>query len=95
MPHFKWINNDLVLYCHLQPKASKDEFVGLHGDRLKIRITTAPTDGKANKHLLAFLAKAFDVPVRQVTLEAGDTARQKTVRISQPQQLPEAAMVNK
>jgi uncharacterized protein len=95
MPHFKWIDNDLVLYCHLQPQASKDEFVGLHGDRLKIRITTAPTDGKANKHLLAFLACAFDVPVKQLTLETGDTARQKTVRIRQPQQLPEAAMVKK
>ncbi len=93
MPHFKWINDDLVLYCHLQPQASKDEFVGLHGDRLKIRITTAPTDGKANKHLLAFLADAFQVPVRLVTLEAGDTARQKTVRISQPHHLPEAAMI--
>ena len=95
MPHFKWIDDDLVLYCHLQPKASKDEFVGLHGERLKIRITTAPTDGKANKHLLAFLAQAFDVPVRQVTLEAGDTSRQKTVRIHQPAHLPESAMVNK
>lgn len=95
MPHFKWVNEDLLLYCHLQPKASKDEFAGLHGERLKIRITTAPTDGKANKHLLGFLAEAFKVPVRQVTLENGDTARQKTVRISQPQHLPASAMVNK
>lgn len=95
MPHFKWVNDDLVLFCHLQPKASKDEFVGLHGDRLKIRITTAPTDGKANKHLLAFLAKAFGVPVRQVILESGDTARQKTVRIEQPVKIPAGALLTK
>jgi uncharacterized protein (TIGR00251 family) len=95
MSHFKWQDQDLLLYCHLQPKASSDAFVGLHGPRLKIRITTAPADGKANKHLLAFLAKAFSVPVRQVILEAGDSSRQKTVRIIQPLQLPAAALITK
>jgi hypothetical protein len=94
MAHFKWLNNDLLLYCHLQPKASKDEFVGLHGERLKIRITTAPTDGKANKHLLAFLATAFKVPVKQVILESGDISRQKTVRIIAPTHLPESALID-
>lgn len=94
MPHFRWDNNDLLLYCHLQPKASNDGFAGLHGDRLKIRITTAPTDGKANKHLISFLAKAFGVPVRQVTLEAGDTSRQKTVRIEGPVKIPADAFIS-
>lgn len=94
MPHYRRDNNDLLLYCHLQPKASSDGFVGLHGDRLKIRITTAPTDGKANKHLLAFLADAFGVPLRQVTLEAGETSRQKTVRIKDPVKIPVEALIS-
>ncbi len=61
MSYFRWDGEDLLLECHLQPKASRDEFAGLHGDRLKIRLTAPPVDGKANAHLLAFLASVFAV----------------------------------
>lgn len=57
-------------------------------DRLKIRLTAPPVDGKANAHLLAFLASAFAVSKSQVSLESGQQSRQKRVRIQQPQRLP-------
>lgn len=85
---YRWDGEDLILACHLQPKASKDEFVGLHGDRLRIRLTAPPLEGKANAHLLAFLAGAFGVPKSQVSLESGELNRQKRVRIRRPRQLP-------
>ena len=88
MSYFRWDGEDLILDCHLQPKASKDEFAGLHGERLKIRITAPPVEGKANAHLLAFLGKAFGVARSQVTLESGELNRQKRVRIHTPQKLP-------
>ena len=88
MSHFRWDGTDLILECHLQPKASRDEFAGLHGDRLKIRLTAPPVDGKANAHLLAFLASVFAVSKSQVSLESGQQSRQKRVRIKQPQFLP-------
>ncbi|GGH89762.1 UPF0235 protein [Pseudomonas fluvialis] len=78
-----------MLDCHLQPKASKDEFAGLHGERLKIRISAPPIDGRANAQLLAFIAKAFGVAKSQVSLDSGDSSRQKRVRIQAPRQLPE------
>ena len=86
--YFRWDGEDLILDCHLQPKASKDEFAGLHGERLKIRLTAPPVDGKANAHLQTFLAKAFGVAKSQVTLESGEQNRQKRLRIRAPQQLP-------
>ncbi|SFA87113.1 DUF167 family protein [Azotobacter beijerinckii] len=89
MSWYRWDGEDLILACHLQPKASKDEFAGLHGERLKIRLTAPPVEGKANAHLLAFLAAAFGVPKSQVSLESGELNRQKRVRIRQPRQLPE------
>ena len=88
MAWFRWDGEDLILDCHLQPKASKDEFAGLHGERLKIRLTAPPVEGKANAHLLAFLGKAFGVAKSQVTLESGELNRQKRVRIRAPQKLP-------
>ncbi|PZP22062.1 MULTISPECIES: DUF167 domain-containing protein [Pseudomonas] len=86
--YFRWDGEDLLLACHLQPKASRDEFAGLHGDRLKIRLTAPPVEGKANAHLLAFLAEAFGVSKSQVSLESGELNRQKRVRIRHPRQLP-------
>ena len=88
MSWFRWDEADLLLDCHLQPRASKDEFAGLHGERLKIRLTAPPLDGKANAQLLAFLAVAFGVAKSQVSLESGEQSRQKRVRIRQPRQLP-------
>ena len=94
MRHFRWDGTDLILECHLQPKASRDEFAGLHGDRLKIRLTAPPVDGKANAHLLAFLASVFAVSKSQVSLESGQQSRQKRVRIQQPQRLPAELALN-
>lgn len=89
MSYFRWDGDDLILDCHLQPKASSDEFAGLHGDRLKIRLTAPPVEGKANAHLLAFLGKAFGVAKSQVRLISGELNRQKRVRIQRPQKLPD------
>nr|WP_218649082.1 DUF167 family protein [Pseudomonas taiwanensis] len=79
----------MVLDCHLQPKASRDEFAGLHGERLKIRLTAPPVEGRANAHLMAFLAEAFGVAKSQVSLESGELNRQKRVRIQRPRTLPD------
>lgn len=86
---YRWDGEDLVLDCQLQPRASRDEFAGLQGERLKIRLSAPPVDGKANAQLLEFLARAFGVPRRQVELEAGQTSRLKRVRIRRPTKLPE------
>lgn len=85
---YRWQNGDLLLFCHLQPKASNDGFAGLHGERVKIRIKAAPVDGKANACLLKFLAAQFDVPAASVSLQSGESSRQKTVLIRAPRRLP-------
>jgi len=94
MSYYRWDGEDLILDCHLQPKASKDEFAGLHGERIKIRLTAPPVDGKANAQLLAFLAAAFAVGKSQVSLESGQQSRQKRVRIKQPRHFPAALGVD-
>lgn len=89
MSWFRWDGDDLILECHLQPAARSDEFAGLHGDRLKIRLTAPPVEGKANAYLMAFLAKAFGVSKSQVSLISGELNRQKRVRVNAPKKLPE------
>lgn len=86
---YQWRGADLLLDCHLQPGARSIGFAGQHGERLKIRISAPPVDGKANEMLLAFLAKEFDVGRRQVSLLSGQQNRQKRVLIEAPGRLPE------
>ena len=89
MSYFHWDGEDLILACHLQPKASGDGFAGLHGDSLKIRLTAPPIDGKANAQLLIFLGKAFGVAKSCVVLESGELSRHKRLRIRAPKKLPD------
>ena len=44
----KFQGPDLVLDLYIQPKASRDQWLGLHGAELKLAITAPPTDGSAN-----------------------------------------------
>lgn len=80
---------DLVLSIHLQPRASRDELVGIAGDALRIRITAPPVEGEANAHLIGFLAGLFGVPRAKVRLEHGAAGRRKRVRIQSPRRTPE------
>ncbi len=84
----RWEGDSLFLAIRVQPRASRDEIVGPHGDSLKVRITAPPVDGRANAHLIKYLAKAFGVPRARVTLLAGESGRDKRLRIDAPGRLP-------
>lgn len=92
--HYRWQGKDLLLSCHLHPKATKDEFVGLHGDSLRIRITAPPIDGRANAHLIKFLAKTFGVTKRDITILSGELGRQKRIKIEQPTKIPDILQID-
>lgn len=85
---FSWHNDTLQLRVYVQPKASQDEIVGRHGNYLKIRITAPPVEGKANTHLLKYLAKVFGVGRDQVEITSGHKGRHKQLRIQAPSRLP-------
>ncbi len=55
--------------------------VGVHGDAIKIRLSSPPVDGAANDELMIFLAEIFAVPRRAVRILAGETSRSKLIEI--------------
>ncbi|WOT07023.1 DUF167 family protein YggU [Shewanella youngdeokensis] len=81
---------NLLLNLYVQPKASRDQVVGLHGEELKIAITAPPVDGKANTHLVKYLSKAFKVPKGDITILKGLTGRHKQLQILSPKLIPPA-----
>ncbi len=85
---YQWQGTTLLLHCQLQPGARKDEIVGQQADRLKIRITAPPVDGKANQHLIHFIACQFGIRKSAITILRGHNSRQKTLSLEHPKCLP-------
>ncbi|MBE9515549.1 MAG: YggU family protein [Proteobacteria bacterium] len=75
--------NDLLLEVKIQPRASKNEVCGLIGDNVKIRITAAPVDGKANAHLVDFLAQRLKIAKSRIQIERGHQGKRKCIRIKE------------
>ena len=73
---------DALLELWVQPRASRDEVVGLQDGAVKVRITAPPVEGEANDALLRFLAKRLGVPRSAVTVVRGETGRRKAVRVA-------------
>ena len=71
----------LLLRLHVQPRAAHNQVAGLQGEALKLRLTSPPVDGKANKAVLATLARLLDLPKSCLSLRSGLQSRTKTVRI--------------
>lgn len=67
----------------MQPGASRTEFAGRHGERIKVRLAARAQDGKANEALIEFLAQHYGVPKRSVRITAGLKSRQKRVVIDE------------
>jgi uncharacterized protein (TIGR00251 family) len=74
--------NEVILKVYLQPKASKNEIVGPYRDGIKVRVTAAPVEGRANEVLLKFLAKEFGVTPSSVEIVKGLRSREKLIKIS-------------
>jgi uncharacterized protein (TIGR00251 family) len=67
---------------YVQPRASKTEVAGMHGDALKIRLTAPPVDNAANAALIDFIAAKLGIPKSSIRIAAGATGRRKVVEIA-------------
>jgi uncharacterized protein (TIGR00251 family) len=66
----------------VHPRAKKNAITGEVGDALKVAITAPPVDGKANSACIEFFAKLMNLPRSSVTIAAGQTSRNKVIRVS-------------
>ena len=74
-------DHGLTFKVFVQPRSSKNEIKGLHGDAVKIRITAPPVDGAANKACLKFLAKYIGVPGSNLEVVSGTSSRTKHIHV--------------
>ncbi len=77
MPFYAKTAEGILLSVQLQPRSSKDEIVGPHGDALKIKITAPPVDGEANAHACRYLSQMFGLSRSNVTMHKGSRSKHK------------------
>jgi len=66
----------------VQPRASRTEVAGSHGEAVKIRVAAPPVEGEANSELVDFLAKQLGVARAAVRIARGSRGRQKMVEVA-------------
>ena len=65
----------------IQPRSSKNIICGLQGDSLKIRLTSPPVNGAANKMCVKILAKTLGISISKITIITGQKGRNKILHI--------------
>ena len=63
------------------PKSSRNQIIGREGDLFKVKLTSPPVEGKANKALIELLAKRLGIAKKRIEIISGKCSRLKTVRI--------------
>lgn len=66
----------------VHPRARKNAITGELGDALKLALTAPPVEGKANQACIEFFANLLKLPRSSVTIAAGQSSRNKLVRIA-------------
>ena len=78
----------VLLHVRVQPKARANAVKGWHGAALRVSVTAAPEDGKANRAVIALLAETFDVAPSSIDLVRGAASRDKWFRLPQGVKIP-------
>jgi hypothetical protein len=78
----------VLLHVRVQPKARANAVKGWHGAALRVSVTAAPEDGKANRAVIGLLAETFDVSPSSINLVRGAASRDKWFRLPQGVKIP-------
>ena len=73
-------DNEGRLAVRVTPNAKRD-MVTIEEGQVKIRVTVVPEDGKANKAVIALLAKTLGVSKSSLSIIRGETARDKLIQL--------------
>lgn len=80
-PWLRSAGAEVTIDVLVQPRASRAKVGPVHGDRLKLAVTSPPVDGEANAAVLELLAEVLEVPRGALEVSAGASSRRKTIRI--------------
>jgi len=65
----------------VQPRAARNNIIGVHDGALKISLTAPPVEGAANRLCRDFLAKTLKLPKGRIEVVGGLKSRRKKLYI--------------
>lgn len=81
MIQIKETEEGVIFSVLIQPRSSKNEIVGLQDDFIKIKVTSPPIDGRANKQFLNILGEKLKINKSMIEIIGGSKSRRKTIKI--------------
>jgi hypothetical protein len=78
---FKKSDSGIAFTVKAVPNSSKTCVQGLQSGMLKVKLSSPPEKGKANKELIKFLAKKLGIKKNQISITTGETSPQKKIQI--------------
>ncbi len=74
--------NGIRFSAIIQPRSSKNEITGIHNEALKLRLTSPPVDGAANKACIQFFSKWLGVSPSNISIVQGLSNKNKIIEIA-------------
>lgn len=65
----------------VQPRSSKTEISGIQDGILRVRLTSPPVDGAANRQCIELFSRKMKIPKRAIRIASGAKARRKRLKI--------------
>ena len=78
-PGIRTTEQGVVVDLKVVPGAKSNTIAGALGDRIKIRVSAPPEDGRANRAIVKMLASRLEHSTGLIELIAGHHASEKTV----------------
>ena len=77
----KRTEDGVAFSVRVQPRASKEEVVGVVESALKVRLTAPALEDRANEALCEYLARLLKTPKSAVRISGGQRSRIKRIEI--------------
>jgi hypothetical protein len=74
-------DDGVILPVRAKPGARRNSIEAIHDNQLRVAVTAAAEKGKANRAIIALLAKTLGLPKSSFEIIAGATSSQKRVLI--------------
>ena len=78
----------VLLHVRVQPKARANAVKSWSGETLRVSVTAAPEDGRANRAVIDLLAETLHVAPSSIALVRGAASRDKWFRLPPGVKIP-------
>ncbi len=71
----------VVISVQVQPRSSRSAVEGVVGEFVKVKLTSAPVDNRANRELVELISDRLGVSKKEVEIIGGEKGRKKRILV--------------